>query len=142
MIFVYRSYTLLLFTSTFNVLVVSYPDNFLGTKISFPSQKLSDNSSYKIPAHCLCHNMHIESSHSRACYHDQVLTWKIFQRSSEGRSWIYYCSFSTDFVSWKGQGHSVLHPHSTHCHLIDRWNNSPHLHLLDHSQSRYRTLAT
>lgn len=98
----YRSYILLLLTSTLNVLVVSHPDNLLGTKISIPSQKFSEYTSYKVPTHYLCHNMHIVSSHPHSCYHDQVLTGKGFQRSSEGWSRIHYCSFPTNLVFWKG----------------------------------------
>lgn len=130
-----RSYILLLHTSTINVLVVPYPCNLLGAEVSFPCKDISDNTSHKVPAHCLRCSVHNTSSDPCACHHGEVFSREVLRRSSRGWPWIWCGSFPTDLVYWKGSRHHVLCSHSTGHSAVDGWNDNPYCCLLDHSQS-------
>lgn len=129
----YRSNLLLLHTSTINVLAVSYLGNILGTEISLPCKDISNDSSYKISAHCLCCTVHDTPANLCGCYHGPVFPWKVFWRSGGGWSWVWCCSFPTDPVHWTESRYHVLRSHSTSCGALDGWNDSTHCRLLDHS---------
>ena len=129
----YRSNLLLLYASIINVLVVSYRGNLLGTEVSLPCKDISNDSSNKIPAHCLCCTVHNTSANPYSWYHGPVFTWKVFWRSCGGWSWVSCCSFPTNPVHWEGSRCYVLLPHSASCGALDGWNDSTHRHLLGHS---------
>ena len=127
-------------TSASCVLALSCGSPLLESGISISCESLSDGTSCQIRPHCVCCDLCSLSKYCCDTHYGRVCSWEVFIGCSDGRTWVCCHSFSAALVYWGKKGHNILPSCGSNSWHLDGGMSNPHSGVLDHTQSKLRTL--